>query len=72
MRRAQAIDEQRYNELWSMNLDDLMGIVNRVMAADRVIHGQILGMPWDKPELPSRAQLALTSSACVPARCPVL
>ena len=42
-------DESRFNEIWSMNEQEVRALINKIIQADRVIHVQQLGIPWTPP-----------------------
>lgn len=48
-RHFEHVDKAKYRELWAMNEDALMELVRKVLAADRIVHEQILLKPWIPP-----------------------
>lgn len=46
------IDHRAYRDVWVMNLEDVMQVVNKVLRADQTIQTQVLGLEWESPPLP--------------------
>ncbi|XP_019619158.1 PREDICTED: dynein regulatory complex protein 1-like [Branchiostoma belcheri] len=47
----QSTDSRKFREIWMMNEGEAKDLVHRVLEADRIIHEQQLGLPWDQPDL---------------------
>lgn len=48
-----AVDTKRYADVWEMNEQHVMQLVHKVLKADQIVHGQILGVGWRPPLLPA-------------------
>ncbi|NWR06163.1 DRC1 protein, partial [Paradoxornis webbianus] len=42
---------ERFRQVWLLNEEEAKALVCRVLDADRIIHVQQLGMPWEEPSL---------------------
>jgi dynein regulatry complex protein 1 len=51
-RRFKKSDERRFDEIWTMNQNEVFALVDKITQADRVIHEQQLGIKWDAPKDP--------------------
>eukprot|EP00347_Sterkiella_histriomuscorum_P015059 403358464 len=51
-KRFEKSDENRFNEIWTMNENEVRALINKIIQADRVIHMQQLGIPWQPPTDP--------------------
>jgi dynein regulatory complex protein 1 len=51
-KRFEKSDENRFNEIWTMNEHEVRALINKIIQADRVIHMQQLGIPWEPPTDP--------------------
>jgi dynein regulatory complex protein 1 len=51
-KRFEKSDENRFNEVWTMNEHEVRAMINKIIQADRVIHVQQLGIPWTPPTDP--------------------
>ncbi|KFU93037.1 Coiled-coil domain-containing protein 164, partial [Chaetura pelagica] len=43
-------DEKKFVQVWLMNEEEAKGLMRKVLDADRVIHTQQLGLPWEEPQ----------------------
>lgn len=50
-RHFQATDRKKFNDIWKMNEEQIKDLVSDVLAEDRIIFEQQLGMEWDPPNL---------------------
>jgi dynein regulatory complex protein 1 len=50
--RFENSDKKRFNEIWSMNQNEVMALCEKIKDCDRVIHIQQLGIPWQPPSDP--------------------
>uniref|UniRef100_A0A8C5XCG5 Dynein regulatory complex protein 1 n=1 Tax=Microcebus murinus TaxID=30608 RepID=A0A8C5XCG5_MICMU len=50
MRHFALIDGEKFRDVWLMNEDEAKDLIDRVFAADRIIHAQHLGLPWTAPD----------------------
>lgn len=48
-RHFEIADNRRYREVWAMHEEELSEMVQKVLAADRIIHEQQLGVEWVDP-----------------------
>jgi dynein regulatory complex protein 1 len=48
-KRFEKSDENRFNEIWTMNEHEVRALINKIIQADRVIHMQQLGINWEPP-----------------------
>lgn len=51
-RRFKKSDERRFDEIWTMNQNEVFALVDKITQADRVIHEQQLGVEWKPPSDP--------------------
>jgi len=51
-KRFEKSDENRFNEIWTMNEHEVRALINKIIQADRVIHMQQLGINWEPPSDP--------------------
>lgn len=51
-KRFEKSDENRFNEIWTMNEHEVRALINKIIQADRVIHMQQLGIAWEPPTDP--------------------
>eukprot|EP01138_Halocafeteria_seosinensis_P007806 gb/GECG01007976.1/.p1 GENE.gb/GECG01007976.1/~~gb/GECG01007976.1/.p1 ORF type:complete len:816 (+),score=191.96 gb/GECG01007976.1/:1-2448(+) len=58
----EAADAVKFKEVWDMHEKDASVLVDRLLAADRVIHEQILGWEWTPPENPLQQKPATDPS----------
>ncbi|XP_054036130.1 dynein regulatory complex protein 1 [Dryobates pubescens] len=49
MRHFAAIDAEKFLEVWLMNEKEAKGLMQKALDADRIIHSQLLGLPWEEP-----------------------
>ncbi|NXJ85482.1 DRC1 protein, partial [Trogon melanurus] len=42
-------DAEKFVEIWLMNEEEAKGLMWKVLDADRIIHTQQLGLPWEEP-----------------------
>ncbi|KAK7091693.1 dynein regulatory complex protein 1-like [Littorina saxatilis] len=45
------IDAKKFHDIWCMNEEECKELVDNIMAVDRVINEQQLGLPWDQPDV---------------------
>lgn len=50
-RHFQTMDQKKFQDIWSMNEEQVKELVHNVMEEDRIIHEQQLGLPWQPPDL---------------------
>jgi hypothetical protein len=55
--RFENSDKKRFNEIWSMNQNEVMALCEKIKDCDRVIHIQQLGIAWQPPSDPIFKQL---------------
>ncbi|NWZ93907.1 DRC1 protein, partial [Nesospiza acunhae] len=51
MRQLQRSSAERFRRVWVVNEDEAKALIRELLDADRVIHEQQLGMPWEEPRL---------------------
>lgn len=51
-KRFEKSDENRFNEIWTMNEHEVRALINKIIQADRVVHVQQLGIAWQPPTDP--------------------
>ena len=51
-KRFEKSDENRFNEIWTMNENEVRALINKIIQADRVVHMQQLGIAWQPPSDP--------------------
>ncbi|NXG80966.1 DRC1 protein, partial [Baryphthengus martii] len=49
MRHFALSDADKFTEVWLMNEEEAKGLIRKALDADRVIHTQQLGLPWQEP-----------------------
>ncbi|NXK00158.1 DRC1 protein, partial [Corythaixoides concolor] len=49
MRHFATSDAEKFVEVWLMNEEEAKGLMRKALDADRVIHTQQLGLPWEEP-----------------------
>ncbi|NXS53546.1 DRC1 protein, partial [Brachypteracias leptosomus] len=49
MRHFAVSDAEKFTEIWLMNEEEVKGLVRKALNADRIIHTQQLGLPWEEP-----------------------
>ncbi|XP_032040412.1 dynein regulatory complex protein 1 [Aythya fuligula] len=49
MRHFAASDAEKFTELWLMNEEEAKRLMRKALDADRIIHTQQLGLPWEQP-----------------------
>ncbi|NWX39275.1 DRC1 protein, partial [Steatornis caripensis] len=49
MRHFAVSDAVKFAEVWLMNEAEAKGLVRKALGADRVVHTQQLGLPWEEP-----------------------
>jgi len=50
-RHFQTTDQKKFQDIWSMNEEQVRELVHSVTEEDRIIHEQQLGLPWQPPDL---------------------
>ncbi|XP_065586608.1 dynein regulatory complex protein 1-like [Cyrtonyx montezumae] len=49
MRLCAASDAEKFVKVWLMNEEEAKGLIRKALDADRIIHTQQLGLPWEEP-----------------------
>ncbi|PKU27234.1 hypothetical protein llap_22462 [Limosa lapponica baueri] len=49
MRHFAVSDAEKFTEVWLMNEEEAKGLMRKALEADRIIHAQQLGLPWEEP-----------------------
>ncbi|XP_030346693.1 dynein regulatory complex protein 1-like [Strigops habroptila] len=49
MRQFAVTDAEKFTEVWLMNEAEAKGLMREALDADRIIHTQQLGLPWEEP-----------------------
>ncbi|NXJ15156.1 DRC1 protein, partial [Odontophorus gujanensis] len=49
MRHCAASDAEKFIKVWLMNEEEAKGLMRKALDADRIIHTQQLGLPWEEP-----------------------
>ncbi|XP_076191400.1 LOW QUALITY PROTEIN: dynein regulatory complex protein 1-like [Aptenodytes patagonicus] len=49
MRHFAVSDAEKFTEVWRMNEEEAKGLMRKARDADRIIHTQPLGLPWEEP-----------------------
>ncbi|XP_052547528.1 dynein regulatory complex protein 1 isoform X2 [Tympanuchus pallidicinctus] len=49
MRHFAASDAEKFVKVWLMNEEEAKGLMRKALDADRIIHTQQLGLPWEEP-----------------------
>ncbi|XP_010120471.1 PREDICTED: dynein regulatory complex protein 1, partial [Chlamydotis macqueenii] len=52
MRHFAISDAKKFREVWKMNEEEAKGLARKALDADRIIHSQQLGLPWEEPPYP--------------------
>ncbi|XP_025154296.1 dynein regulatory complex protein 1 [Harpegnathos saltator] len=45
-----SINDKKYMQIWDMNVKNANGLLNKILAADKIIYEQALGMEWSLPK----------------------
>ena len=45
-----ATDAKKFHDIWCMNEEECKDLTQSIVAADRVIHQQQLGLAWKAPD----------------------
>lgn len=48
-RHFAASDAEKFMKVWLMNEEEAKGLMRKALDADRIIHTQQLGLPWEEP-----------------------
>ncbi|XP_066402066.1 dynein regulatory complex protein 1 isoform X1 [Molothrus aeneus] len=51
MRQLSRSSAERFRQVWIVNEEEAKALIREVLDADRIIHVQQLGMPWEEPQL---------------------
>ncbi|XP_042658955.1 dynein regulatory complex protein 1 isoform X4 [Tyto alba] len=49
MRHFAVSDAEKFTEVWLMKEEEAKGLMRKALDADRIIHTQQLGLPWEEP-----------------------
>ncbi|NXX38231.1 DRC1 protein, partial [Tricholaema leucomelas] len=49
MRHFAAVEAEKFLGVWLMNEKEAKGLMRKALDADRIIHTQLLGLPWQEP-----------------------
>ncbi|NWI92411.1 DRC1 protein, partial [Pitta sordida] len=49
MRQFSASSSEKFRKVWLVNEEEAKGLMRKALEADRIIHVQQLGMPWEEP-----------------------
>lgn len=49
LRHFAVSDADKFTEVWLMNEEEAKGLMRKALDADRLIHTQQLGLPWEEP-----------------------
>ncbi|NXN50257.1 DRC1 protein, partial [Rynchops niger] len=49
MRHFAVSDAEKFTDVWLMNEEEAKGLMRKALDADRIIHAQQLGLPWEEP-----------------------
>ena len=49
-RRFMAIDSEKFRDVWCMNEEECKDLASKIIACDRIIQQQQLGLPWTHPD----------------------
>ncbi|KFW64146.1 Dynein regulatory complex protein 1, partial [Pygoscelis adeliae] len=49
MRHFAVSDAEKFTEVWLLNEEEAKGLMRKALDADRIIHTQQLGLPWEEP-----------------------
>ncbi|NXP95437.1 DRC1 protein, partial [Passerina amoena] len=50
MRLLARSSAERFRQVWIVNEEEAKALIREVLDADRIIHVQQLGMPWEEPQ----------------------
>ncbi|KAM5254033.1 dynein regulatory complex protein 1 isoform 1-T2 [Hipposideros larvatus] len=50
MRHFALIDDEKFQEIWLMNEEEVKDLINRAFDVDRIVHVHHLGLPWTAPD----------------------
>ncbi|NWW45682.1 DRC1 protein, partial [Pedionomus torquatus] len=50
MRHFAVSDAEKFTEVWLMNEEEAKELMRKALDADRIIHTQQLGLPWEEPD----------------------
>ncbi|NWX35729.1 DRC1 protein, partial [Notiomystis cincta] len=51
MRHLVRSNAEKFRQVWIVNEEEAKGLIREALDADRIIHIQQLGMPWEEPHL---------------------
>ncbi|NXR86582.1 DRC1 protein, partial [Hypocryptadius cinnamomeus] len=51
MRQLMRSSAEKFRQVWIVNEEEAKALIREVLDADRIIHVQQLGMPWEEPHL---------------------
>ncbi|NXU02307.1 DRC1 protein, partial [Buphagus erythrorhynchus] len=51
MRDLARSSAEKFRRVWMVNEEEAKALIREALDADRIIHVQQLGMPWEEPEL---------------------
>ncbi|XP_078045047.1 dynein regulatory complex protein 1 [Augochlora pura] len=46
-----AINDKKYMQIWDLNIQTADELVDKILAADKIIHEQLLGIEWEPPKM---------------------
>ncbi|NWH42289.1 DRC1 protein, partial [Chloropsis hardwickii] len=49
MRHLMRSSAERFRQVWLVNEEEAKALIREALDADRIIHVQQLGMPWEEP-----------------------
>ncbi|NXO22188.1 DRC1 protein, partial [Cisticola juncidis] len=49
MRQLSRSDAEKFRQVWEANEEEAKALIREVLDADRIIHVQQLGIPWEEP-----------------------
>ncbi|XP_049772051.1 dynein regulatory complex protein 1 [Schistocerca cancellata] len=55
------INDTRYHQLWDMNQEKATKLLQKILAADKFIHEELLGLTWVPPDFPKMKKTDLPS-----------
>ncbi|XP_022258401.1 dynein regulatory complex protein 1-like, partial [Limulus polyphemus] len=47
----QSVERRKFNEVWNLKDAEVKDLLKKILTADCLIHDQILGLPWEPPDL---------------------
>ncbi|XP_076350036.1 dynein regulatory complex protein 1 isoform X2 [Tachypleus tridentatus] len=50
-RHFQSVERRKYNEVWNLKDTEIKELLKKILTADCLIHEQLLGLPWEPPDL---------------------